>query len=92
MLIRVTPSHPIAPSEITDEATYRNRRVFLREAGLLGLIAAGVPRVARAMNRTEVPARPLSAGQGTVGAVTMGEGLRENLTRWDDVNGYKNFY
>jgi sulfoxide reductase catalytic subunit YedY len=46
MLIRITPSNPIRSSEITDEATYLNRREFLRDAGLLGLVAAGVAATA----------------------------------------------
>ena len=51
MLIKVTPRNAIPSSEITDESVYRNRRQFLREAGLLGVAAATVaaPKVAEAM-------------------------------------------
>jgi sulfoxide reductase catalytic subunit YedY len=89
MIIRVTPRNAIAPSEITDEAVYRNRRQFIREAGLLGVAAAGlaVPKVAEAMER-------LGSRQQTpkVGAVSMGETLRKDLTDWDDFISYNNFY
>jgi methionine sulfoxide reductase catalytic subunit len=92
MLIRVTPPHAIKSSEITDESVYRNRREFLREAGLLGVAAATValPNVAEAMARLRPPV-PLQ-GPGKVGAVTMGEELRKELTEWEDVTTYNNFY
>ena len=80
MLIRVTPKHAIASSEITDESVYRNRRAFLREAGLLGVAAAGVavPKVAEAMERLRRPVTQQAPGK--VGAVAMGEDLRKDLT------------
>ena len=57
MLIRVTPPHAIKSSEITEESVYKNRREFLRAAGLLGVAAATVsaPRVAEAMARFRRP-------------------------------------
>jgi sulfoxide reductase catalytic subunit YedY len=93
MLIRITPKHPVASSEITDESVYRNRREFLRDAGLLGVAAATVasPRVAEAMARL---GRTLP-GQGAppkLGPVSMGEQLRRDLTDWEDVTTYNNFY
>jgi sulfoxide reductase catalytic subunit YedY len=92
MLIRVTPKHAIASSEITDESVYRNRRQFLREAGLLGVAAAavGVPKVAKAMERYRRPTPQQAPGK--LGPVAMGEELREDLTEWRDVTGYNNFY
>ena len=90
MLIRITPKHPIASSEITDESVYRNRREFIRDAGLLGAAAAGlsIPGVASAMERLSA-----SSQQGPkVGAVTMGENLRKDLSDWEDYSTYNNFY
>jgi sulfoxide reductase catalytic subunit YedY len=90
MLIRVTPSHPIASSEITDEAQYHNRRDFLKKAGLLGIAAASLasPRLARALES----ARIARQGSPTQGPVSFGEDLRKELTPWEDVTGYNNFY
>jgi len=92
MLIRVTPKHAIASSEITDESVYRNRRQFLREAGLLGVVAAtvAIPDVAQAMEKLR---RPIpQQGPGKVGAVSMGEQIRGELSEWDDITSYNNFY
>jgi sulfoxide reductase catalytic subunit YedY len=87
MLIRTTPQHPIPASEITPETLYRNRRAFLREAGLAGIALAGVPGLARAADRLRG-----TALQDSLGAVTQGEELRKELTPWVDVTGYNNFY
>src|SRR5262245_466808 len=92
MLIRVTPPHAIKSSEITDESVYRNRREFLRAAGLLGVAAATVsaPKVAEAMSKFRRPTPPQAPGK--LGAVSMGEELRKDLTDWGDVTSYNNFY
>jgi len=95
MLIRVTPRHAILPSEITDESVYRDRRRFIREAGFLGIAAGlGIPQAAQAMGRRLRD--PHDAGsvpqERTVGRVTMGEDLRDDLTAWRDVTSYNNFY
>jgi sulfoxide reductase catalytic subunit YedY len=92
MLIRVTPPHAIKSSEITDESVYRNRRQFLREAGLLGVAAAtvAVPNVAEAMSRFRRPVPQQAPGR--LGAVSMGEELRKDVTEWEDVTTYNNFY
>jgi sulfoxide reductase catalytic subunit YedY len=86
MLIRKSPSHPIRASDITDERVYRDRRRFLKEAGLLGLATAGFgPAMARMAIAPDAP-------QGVPFKATMGEALRRELTSWDDVTGYNNFY
>jgi sulfoxide reductase catalytic subunit YedY len=92
MLIRVTPKHAIASSEITPESVYRNRREFLRDASLLGVAAAtvAVPRVAEAMERLRGPVPQQAPGK--LGPVAMGEELRKDLTEWGDVTTYNNFY
>jgi sulfoxide reductase catalytic subunit YedY len=92
MLIRVTPKHAIASSEITYESVYRYRRAFLREAGLLGVAAAtvSVPGVAEAMERLRRPVPQQAPGK--LGPVAMGEELRGELTDWEDVTTYNNYY
>ncbi|HEX6315941.1 MAG TPA: protein-methionine-sulfoxide reductase catalytic subunit MsrP [Gemmatimonadaceae bacterium] len=93
MLIRITPKHPVASSEITDESVYRNRRQFLRDAGLLGVAAATVsaPGVAEAMSRLGRKLPP-QGRPPKLGPVAMGEELRRDLTDWEDVTTYNNFY
>jgi methionine sulfoxide reductase catalytic subunit len=91
MLIRVTPPNAIASSEITEESVYKNRRAFLREAGLLGVAAAiGAPRAAGAMARLAKPTAQQAPPK--LGPVSMGEDLRGDLTEWGDVTTYNNFY
>jgi len=83
MLIRRTPDHPIRSSEITSESEYENRRHFLKEAGLLGLGLAGMA------------ATSCSAGAATIaqqGTSIGGAELKPELTPWEDVTTYNNFY
>ncbi|MBK8648318.1 MAG: protein-methionine-sulfoxide reductase catalytic subunit MsrP [Gemmatimonadetes bacterium] len=82
MLIRITPEHPIRSSEITSEAQYENRRQFLKEAGLIGLGVAGM-----ALGATRAGAQPAQQGT-TIG----GAELKPELTPWEDVTTYNNFY
>jgi sulfoxide reductase catalytic subunit YedY len=86
MIIRVTPQHPVRSSEITPEDVYLNRRSFLKQAGLLGAAAAGLgaPALAGAL---EGPG-PRQGAYPT----TMGQDLRGELTPWEDVTSYNNFY
>jgi sulfoxide reductase catalytic subunit YedY len=87
MLIRRPADIP--SSEITPEALYRDRRGFLREAAgalaMAGLASAGAPQVLSAAER-------LGRQSPQVGKVTMGEDLRSELTPYDDVTSYNNFY
>jgi sulfoxide reductase catalytic subunit YedY len=71
MLIRVTPPHPIASSEITSESEYLDRRRFLKQAGLMGLATAGFAGL-----------------PGCLGA----QGQQEELTPYEDVTEYNNYY
>jgi len=82
MLIRVTPEHPIRSSEITSESEYHNRRDFLRDAGLLGLGVAGALAGART-----APAQAPQQGTSLGGSELKGE-----LTPWEDVTSYNNYY
>ncbi|MFN8581227.1 MAG: protein-methionine-sulfoxide reductase catalytic subunit MsrP [Gemmatimonadaceae bacterium] len=88
MIIRRTPAHPIRSSEITSESDYQNRREFLRDAGLLGAVAAGLlgPKSLRAGLLGGSP-----QGQGTY-PTTMGANLKGELTPWEDLTTYNNFY
>ena len=94
MLIRVTPSHAIASSEITDEGLYHSRREFLKKAGLLGLAAAslGSPRLARALESARGARNGSPDPSGVQGRAAFGEELRKELTPWEDFTGYNNFY
>ena len=88
MIIRRTPQHPIASSEITPESEYRNRREFLKEAGLLSVAAASLswPRIAHALEGTR-------AARSQVGyPTTMGKDLKPELTPWEDITTYNNYY
>jgi sulfoxide reductase catalytic subunit YedY len=81
MLIRSATDLP--SSEITPEAAYVDRRAFLgRSAGALAL-AALAPRA--------LPALEPRARQ-QVGKVTQGEDLRGELTPYEDVTTYNNYY
>ena len=84
MLIRVTPEHPIRSSEITSESDYQNRRQFLKETGVLGLGMAGMTLMA-----CGAEAQDGGAQQGTS---INGAELKPELTPWEDVTTYNNFY
>ncbi|MFN8668986.1 MAG: protein-methionine-sulfoxide reductase catalytic subunit MsrP [Gemmatimonadaceae bacterium] len=85
MLIRVTPEHPIRSSEITSESQYENRRQFLKEAGL-----AGVGLAAAMLTGRRAGAQP--SGTPQQGTSIAGTELKGELTPWDDVTSYNNFY
>ena len=68
--------------EITSEANYRNRRQFIREAGLAiggGLLASAVPFAA-------------SAGERELVTVPGPYSTKETPNSWSDVTTYNNFY
>ena len=88
MVIRVKPNQDIPSSEITAESAYRSRRDFLREAGLLGIAMAASPAIARAL----ASSRGAAASQAGQAKAAFGEDLRGELTPWDDVTGYNNYY
>ena len=80
MLIRLTPQHAVRSSEITSEDEYQNRRDFLKASGLLGLAAAGLVGSA---GRADAQQQRTSIG---------GAELKPELTPWEDVTTYNNFY
>jgi len=81
MLIKPAPD--IRSSEITDESLYLRRREFMK--------AAAVPAVAAIAGLT--PALALAAGQDALPNVRKGVvTLNEELTPWEDVTTYNNFY
>ncbi len=89
MLIRITPAHPIASSEITPEGVYHDRRSFLKAAGMLGAIAAS-----GALLPVTGCAQDSKSAQDAqeVKTSTNGAELKGELTPWDDVTTYNNFY
>jgi len=81
MLIRLAPD--IRSSEITDESLYLRRREFMK--------AAAVPALAAFAGLT--PSLALAAGQDALPNVRKGVvTLNEELTPWEDVTTYNNFY
>jgi sulfoxide reductase catalytic subunit YedY len=86
MIIRITPDHPIRSSEITSESSYENRRAFLKEAGLLGV---GLAAAALGARPGAAQGSPQGAQQGTS---ISGAELKPELTPWEDVTSYNNFY
>ena len=80
MLIRRPADIP--SSEITDERLYFDRREFLRKAGLAAAAAAAsVALPSAACAKTEEPVQGGGSGD-----------LKAELTPWEDVTGYNNFY
>ena len=69
----------ILSSEITPEAAYFNRRDFLRAAGMLGVAGAAASTAAL-------------VGQPTPKQGSQGEQLKDELTPFEDVTTYNNFY
>lgn len=78
MLIRHPPDIPV--SEITDEALYRNRREFLKAAGLSMAAVGGL---------LPLPTRDSRLATGGWRPAT---GRDEKLTPYEDVTGYNNYY
>lgn len=97
MLIRRSDSDAPRPSEITPETVYQQRRQFLQQAGVVGLIAAtptwawAAPSVySPEADRPNVPPhlRKALAGRRLAAKNPIGE----SLTPFDDVSHYNNFY
>ena len=80
----------IPSSEITPERIYLDRRRFMKEAAKAAAAVAATPTVLAAC---DVPAR--NRGPAAVAEeleVAMGESLQEELTPYEDVTTYNNFY
>jgi len=94
MIIRRTSQHPILSSEITPESQYRNRREFLKEAGLLGVAAAALslPRGTWAQSPSGPEWASGDSDSQDAYATTMGKDLKPELTPWEDVTTYNNYY
>jgi len=92
MLIRVSPQHPIKPSEITAEAVHAERRQFLARMGLAGagLALAGcgeaAPPAASAAPAAAADLPALAVGQKRNFA---GD---ETPSRYQDITEYNNYY
>ncbi|WP_275099733.1 protein-methionine-sulfoxide reductase catalytic subunit MsrP [Sedimenticola hydrogenitrophicus] len=79
----------IKPSEITDQATYLNRRQFIRDSGLLGVgVASALAGLPWAKNSwAEAPGLPsyTDLRQSPFSS-------DEKLTEYEDATSYNNFY
>ncbi len=79
MLIRKSPK--IAEAEVTPYELYLNRRQFIGQASRLALLAAATPS---ALAACEFQASEARAAQG--------DGQEDQLTSYEDVTTYNNFY
>ena len=92
MLIRVPPRHPIAPSEITPEAVYRDRRRFLAQLGLtaIGLATAGCSHADGNAAKQDAAEQPSGAALSLSSHSDRAGG--ETPTSYDSVTHYNNYY
>ncbi|MDB5977009.1 MAG: msrP [Nevskia sp.] len=99
MLIRVSPQHPIQPSEITPEGVYRDRRRFLAQLGMtaIGLATAACGKAGDA-SRTAAPAAAAPASQAAAAGADFkldkktDMAAKEGPTPYQDVTHYNNYY
>ena len=94
MLIKKAPD--IKSSEVTDEKTYLNRRLFIRGAVLAGSVAA-TGFIYRKLNApmAVIEERPKIAGLVTPPsdeAIAKGFKVSETATSFEDITNYNNFY
>jgi sulfoxide reductase catalytic subunit YedY len=87
---RKKPWEDIAPSEITPESVYLDRRRFMGASAALLAAAAVRPDSLRGAMYRRLQAPGQEAPQ--VGPVTRGEELRDELTPYEDVTSHNNFY
>jgi len=87
-------ANPISPSEITPEAVYRNRRQFLKMAGVLsvGAVLAACAQTERG-NTSGKPA-PVGTSAPTVApeAKSATDELGDPLNTYEEITNYNNFY
>jgi methionine sulfoxide reductase catalytic subunit len=82
----------IVPSEITSEAAYQNRRIFLQQAGFgLALSATGLLSNAWAATPSKTPALKSDALSLPPFSKTS-YGAEEKLTSFEDITNYNNYY
>src|SRR5262245_10996894 len=86
----------IKPSEITDQKTYLNRRLFMRAAVLAGT-ATATTLLYRTLNPApaeKVEGEKLNEATRVVDKDAIQKGYRtsETLTPLDDITNYNNFY
>ncbi len=78
----------IKPSEITDERVFAQRRRFLRNGAVLGLAGAGLAGPAASL----LAANRLEPNQQIIEAFNSPYSTDEELTPYDKVTTYNNFY
>ena len=85
--MRIRRPDDIPSSEITPESVYRDRRRFIREAGVLGLAALAGCAPAQESAAGEVDGEALADGARSTGAQPADE-----LTPYETATSYNNFY
>lgn len=85
----------IKSSEITDKQVYLNRRLFMRGAALAGTVTA-TGLLYRKLNPPPVETpkgeRIANFAQASEDGVTKGFSTKEELTPFEDITNYNNFY
>lgn len=97
MLIRHRHSSEPLPSEITPEPVHQQRRQLLRAAGLLGVAAASFPSLLFASGPiydpvSEPGSTPIFLRQKLRNRAVASRSIGEQLTPFEDVSTYNNFY
>lgn len=82
----------ISPSEITSEAVYHNRRIFLQQAGFgLALTASGLLTSSLAAAAVK-PSPEKATGIKLPPYAKTAYGAGEKLTSFEDISSYNNYY
>ena len=92
MLIKRSRPQEPRPSEVTPEAVWRERRSFVRAAGLAGAAAAGGLWSASGVAATPVVREGGNPRARKLPAIPDESAHGENLTSYQDVTTYNNFY
>lgn len=82
----------IAASEITDEEHYLNRRKFLGRAGGIGLAAAGLAGASLVTSTSLLGCDASAARDGSEDDAGASAASDDELTPYEDVTSYNNFY
>ncbi len=98
MLIRRTPTHPVASSEITSESVWKDRRRFLRQIGVTAAAAVTVAAcdraapAAAAVPKTDANAAPPPSTPDLAIAKKSEMAGGEAQTPYEVVSTYNNYY
>src|ERR1700756_5538311 len=84
MLIKLSESHPILPSEITPEGVYMQRRRFFETMGFTAAAMVLVPAATEAAADAKLAILNVSKKRELAGG--------ETVTAYEDITHYNNFY